>query len=232
MSISLDLAVTMMIGTVLIWRIWRHTSIPETRGSITSSSTRSGCDERKPLERFGTVSGDLDVEPFPRQTDLQRFDETRLVFDDQNGWLAHAAPSPAPVVLRRRALGDFGADRRRRHDRRQPQRERAALTLRSTRPSTSPPWSAGHVSHDREPEPGSTGRPAAGPIDTVETLEDAIEVTLGDTDTLVDDDDLDHVCVVIDPDLTTPPGLAVLDRILDQVADCRHELSPVAIDHQ
>ena len=42
MSISEPLAVTMMIGTWLRLRSWRHTSMPLSRGSITSSSTRSG----------------------------------------------------------------------------------------------------------------------------------------------------------------------------------------------
>ena len=42
MSISDPLAVTMMIGTWLRLRSWRHTSMPLIRGSITSSSTMSG----------------------------------------------------------------------------------------------------------------------------------------------------------------------------------------------
>ena len=42
MSISLPLAVTMMIGTEERRRSSRHTSMPDTLGSITSSSTRSG----------------------------------------------------------------------------------------------------------------------------------------------------------------------------------------------
>ena len=42
MSISLPLAVTMMIGTDERRRSSRHTSMPDTLGSITSSSTRSG----------------------------------------------------------------------------------------------------------------------------------------------------------------------------------------------
>jgi hypothetical protein len=41
-SISAPLAVTMMIGTWVRRRSCRHTSMPDTRGSITSSSTRSG----------------------------------------------------------------------------------------------------------------------------------------------------------------------------------------------
>ena len=42
MSISAPLAVTMMIGTWLRLRSCRQTSMPLMRGSITSSSTRSG----------------------------------------------------------------------------------------------------------------------------------------------------------------------------------------------
>ncbi len=47
MSISVPLAVTMMIGTDDRARMERHTSIPESRGSMRSSSTRSGLTEAK-----------------------------------------------------------------------------------------------------------------------------------------------------------------------------------------
>ena len=42
MSSSVDLAVTMIIGTVELARIARQTSMPDRRGSITSRRTRSG----------------------------------------------------------------------------------------------------------------------------------------------------------------------------------------------
>ena len=47
MSISVPLAVTMMIGTVEWARIDRHTSMPDRRGSMRSRSTRSGSTSAK-----------------------------------------------------------------------------------------------------------------------------------------------------------------------------------------
>ena len=52
----------MMIGTSVRRRSSRHTSMPDTVGSITSSSTRSGSDLVEPVERLGAVTCDLDDE--------------------------------------------------------------------------------------------------------------------------------------------------------------------------
>src|SRR5256885_7373913 len=40
----------------------------------------------------------------------------------------------------------------------------------------------GDVAHDGQPEAGATGGPAAGAVDTVETLEDPLEVSARDPD--------------------------------------------------
>ena len=65
MSSSVDLAVTMMIGTVELARIALQTSIPDSLGSITSRRTKSGLIGCESLERFDTVASDGDREPFP-----------------------------------------------------------------------------------------------------------------------------------------------------------------------
>ena len=46
---------------------------------------------------------------------------------------------------------------------------------------------AGDVTDDREAEPGAAGRPRPCPVDPVEPLEDAVEVTSGNADPGVGD---------------------------------------------
>ena len=62
----------------------RQTSMPDTFGSITSSSTRSGCDLVEAVERLGTVAGDLDLEALASQADGEGVDERLLVLDEQH----------------------------------------------------------------------------------------------------------------------------------------------------
>ena len=70
---------------------------------------------------------------------------------------------------------------------------------------------------------------AARPVDAVEAFEHPVEVALRDADTLVDDADLDPIPFDRRPDLDRRPGLAVLDGVLHEVADGRHELAPIAV---
>ena len=51
----------------------------------------------------------------------------------------------------------------------------------------------GHVLDDGQAQPGPAGRARAGGVDPVETLEDPLQVTLGDAYPLVRDGDLDHL---------------------------------------
>ena len=60
----------MMIGTRERLRSSRHTSMPDTRGSITSSSTRSGSTDVEELQRLDAVAGDLDPEALACQADV------------------------------------------------------------------------------------------------------------------------------------------------------------------
>ena len=50
----------------------------------------------------------------------------------------------------------------------------------------------GDVADDREPEPRAAGVAAAGLVDPVEALEDAVDVASGNPDPLVGDHDLDR----------------------------------------
>ncbi len=74
----------MMIGTCDRVRISRHTSTPEMRGSITSSSTSCGLLCVEHLDRLGTVSGRLDAEPFAFERNAQRVAVRLLVVDHQD----------------------------------------------------------------------------------------------------------------------------------------------------
>ena len=91
---------------------------------------------------------------------------------------------------------------------------------------------AGDVAHDRQAETRAAGRPAARPVDAIEPLEDTVEVALRDADALVGDADLDPVVDTPGANLHRAARLAVLDGVLDQVADRRHELTPITDDDQ
>ena len=89
----------------------------------------------------------------------------------------------------------------------------------------------GHVAHDGQPEPGAARLAAAGPVDAVEALEDPVEVAGRDADARVGDDAVDDTVrrrCVDTHDLAA--RLAVLHRVVDQVAERRHELAAVAQD--
>src|SRR5205814_7106256 len=53
----------------------------------------------------------------------------------------------------------------------------------------------GDVPDDRQPEPGSTGVTTSRPVDAVEALEDAFEITRGDPDPVIAYDERDAVSV-------------------------------------
>ena len=125
MSISEPLAVTMMIGTRLRLRSSRHTSMPETRGSITSSSTRSGCTTSKSVEGLGAVAGDLHPEALALEADGEGVDEAVLVLDDEDRGVGVHASSRLQVGVDG-APGPAGSD----------ERERGALALAGRRPGT------------------------------------------------------------------------------------------------
>ena len=99
MSISLPLAVTMMIGTDDRRRISRHTSMPETFGSITSSSTRSGRTASNTSSASAPSRGHLHAEALPLQPDGEGLDEGVLVLDHQDGGIG-GAHGPINLPLR------------------------------------------------------------------------------------------------------------------------------------
>ena len=64
---------------------------------------------------------------------------------------------------------------------------------------------ARHVTDDRQTETGTAGLPRAGPVDAVEALEDPVEITIGDPDAVVVDDQFDAVAVAFGADTSTSP---------------------------
>jgi hypothetical protein len=83
-SISVPLAVTMMMGTRERVRMARHTSMPDILGSIRSSRRMSGSVSSIEAQRLGAVAGHDDPEPLVGQADDQRVDEGLLVLGQEH----------------------------------------------------------------------------------------------------------------------------------------------------
>src|SRR5262249_36600900 len=86
----------------------------------------------------------------------------------------------------------------------------------------------GHVADDGETETGAARLAAAGPVDSVEPLEDPVEVTRRDADAVVADLDVDPRPSGPGGNLHDRSGAGVLDAVLDEVGERRHGLTPVA----
>ena len=104
------------------------------------------------------------MEALPAQPDRQRLDEAGLVLDDQHGRMWSSE-----LLLRR------GRGRLDRAGQRDAQDERRALALLRRHEHVAAVV-GGDVADDRQAEPGAAGVAAAGPVDAVEALEDAVEV--------------------------------------------------------
>ena len=109
-------------------RISRHTSMPDTFGSITSSSTRSGCTSSNTCKRLGAVAGDVDAEALPsaRPTGRRR----RSPRPRRPGRTCQGSPCQLGL---RRGHGRLGPGRGR-----ESQGERRALAQRASRPGSRP----------------------------------------------------------------------------------------------
>jgi hypothetical protein len=90
----------------------------------------------------------------------------------------------------------------------------------------------GHVANDGETEAGAAGIATASTVNSIEPLEDPIEVAPRDPNALVGDHHLDRCIVDAHSHLHGATTMAVLDGILDQVPDCRLELTFVATQSQ
>ena len=84
MSTSLSFAVSMMIGTVERVRSSRHTSVPESPGSMRSSRTRSAPERSNSASAARPSPAIVGVVSLPPQQERERLAERRLVFDDED----------------------------------------------------------------------------------------------------------------------------------------------------
>ncbi len=233
MSISALLAVTMMIGTWLRLRIWRHTSMPLTPRQHHVEQHQVGVHQVEALERLGPSRGDLDAEPLRGRSpiDNARSDEagsSSSIHHPPSGCADHCSslvchPARGTCALVRRAPVSTATGRH------------AGRTERELEPSpsTDAPHLATvvrrHVTHDRQPEPGAAGRRGSCPVDPVEALEDAVEVARRDAERRCPSrSNVDPRAVGAGLDHDLAADLAVLDRVLDQVGQGGHELAPIA----
>ena len=88
------------------------------------------------------------------------------------------------------------------------------------------------VANDRQAETGAARVAASRRVDPIEAFEDSAQIGLGDADSpiLDTDHDVDIVALGPDPDLRSRVG--VLDCVVDQIAERRHQLSAVAMDDE
>ena len=100
MSISVPLAVTMMMGTCERARMVRHTSMPDILGSMRSSRRMSGVRLLEELQRLVAVAGHGDPEALVGQSDHQRLDEGLLVLGQQHLDRAFARGGRPPFFAR------------------------------------------------------------------------------------------------------------------------------------
>src|SRR5207245_2606453 len=87
----------------------------------------------------------------------------------------------------------------------------------------------GDVADDRQPEPGTTRLPAAGPVHTVEALEDALEVTGGNSDAVVLDGHVHRPAVGAAAAVDGGVIVGGLTGVVEQVVDRGDELAAVAV---
>ena len=89
-------------------RIWRQTSMPETRGSIQSSSTSVGPALGDPQQRLLAIAGLGDREALLFEVVAQHRDERRFVLDDQDERLSSVLCARSGAMTSRLDLSPFG----------------------------------------------------------------------------------------------------------------------------
>ena len=84
------------------------------------------------------------------------------------------------------------------------------------------------VTNDRQAKAGPTGVATTRAIDSVEPFEDAVEVATGNSDAFVGHFQLDEAIRPTRRNGDHPTRVAVLHRVVDQVAHSRHHLQAIA----
>ena len=97
-SVSWPRAVSMITGTSPLARMRRNTSRPSIRGSIRSSSTRSGVSV-EPFERLLAVVGGVDLETLALEVAREHLAHHRFVVDHEDPHVLHQ-PACTTVLSR------------------------------------------------------------------------------------------------------------------------------------
>ena len=153
----------------------------------------------------------------PAEPDGERVDEGLLVLDDEHVLCAgHGQPASATSST---ATGPGPAGTR---------SVNVEPTPSADSTETAPPWLVATWRTMARPEPGAAGLAAAGPVDPVEALEDAVEVAGRDADAVVGDHAARPIGRRVRPHLDGRAGVGVLHAVLEEVGQRRHELAAVA----
>src|SRR3954468_10463403 len=207
----------MMIGTADRARSARHTSMPESLGSITSSSTMSGrtasnTSSASLPSRATWTRNPSRLSPTVRaSTKLSSSSTTSTVAD---GSVTTAAPLLRAGCRTGHVTGRGGRDRER-------ERRSAALVGDD---GDAAAVVVGDVADDGEAEAGAARVSGTGAVDAVEPLEDAVEVARRDADAVVAHVELPPAVVFAHLALHRRAGVGVLHRVLDQVVQRRRQL--------
>src|SRR4051812_3256608 len=200
----------MMIGTRERERSSRHTSMPDTLGSITSSRTMSGWVASKRARasapsRAAWTRNPSRLSPTVKASTNDSSSSTTIT-------VAASATRSFPFTR------GLPADRAHACCRRDSKREYGSLAFPRyhAHPSL---VIVGHVPDDCQAESGTTSVACAGPVDPVKALEDAVEVAGGNADAVVNHVKLHPLGVAPHGDLHLRAAVRVLHGVLEEVVD-------------
>src|SRR4051812_15318835 len=171
----------MMMGTWLRFRSCRQTSMPDTFGSITSRSTRSGFTTSNRSRACAPSRATCTRNPSRRRPTVKA--SMKLSSSSTTSTVVSVTLTRSTCFLQERHGDRPGTDG-------DAQREGGAPAfLRGDRHAAT--VVGGHVAHDGETQAGAARLAAAGPVDPVEALEDPVEIASGDPDAAVAHHDVD-----------------------------------------
>jgi hypothetical protein len=81
------------------------------------------------------------------------------------------------------------------------------------------------MANNRKTQTRASGLAASGLVDPIKAFEDSVDITRWDSDSVIGDlyDNVIRNC--FDCHVNNSSGIGILDGIVDEVADCRKELS-------
>src|SRR5713101_8308006 len=196
----------MMIGARERVRSSRQTSMPESRGSITSRSTRSGCTASK-----SSIASTPSRATRTRKPSRLRPTTRASMNDSSSSTTSTVGGSGTTSLLRTHAVQCHraGSARQAKHEGRTLSFTGLDLHISSV--------VARDMSHDRQSESGTTGVPGPGPVHPVEPFENSFQVSTRNTDPVVGHCDVDPAIVLLHSHLHRRTVLGVLDRVVDKV---------------